>query len=119
MENKSMYEVVMNDLKQVYNFEKKDGKVVGPKIKFPQVVYDRVKTFHVGEAAENGWTPYGIMQVILGDVDEKDYWVNPAVSEDVDLKPSEEFKQWMDEHHTFGPALIMLALVYGNYELED
>lgn len=66
MENKSMYEVVMNDFKQVYNFEKKDDEVVGPKIKFPKAVYDRVQAFNTIEAFYNGWTHYGIMQLILG-----------------------------------------------------
>lgn len=118
MENKSMYEVVMDDFKQVYNFEKKDGKVVGPKIKFPQAVYDRVEAFNTEEAFENGWTYYGIMQLILGKLKKEECWFHPAIHEEsVSLKPSEEFKQWFDEHHTLGPVLIMLALVYGNYEL--
>lgn len=120
MENKSMYEVVMNDFKQVYSFEEKGGEVVGPKIKFPKAVYDRVEACNTEEAFENGWTYYGIMQLILGKLKKEDCWLYPAINEaGVSLKPSEEFNQWWDEHPTLGPVLIMLALVYGNYELED
>ena len=110
----------MSDFNQVYNFEKKDDEVVGPKIKFPKAVYDRVQAFNTIEAFYNGWTHYGIMQLILGKLKKEECWLHPAINEaGVSLKPSEEFKQWLDEHHTLGPVLIMLALVYGNYELED
>lgn len=109
----------INDAMQLYNFDKKDGAITGPKLKFPKAVYDRIKTFRVGEAAENDWTPYGVTNLILGQIDKREYYLNPAVSRDVELEPSEEFKKWLKEHHTFGPVLIMLALVYGNYELED
>jgi hypothetical protein len=117
MENKSMYEVVMNDFKQVYSFEVKGDEVVGPKIKFP--VYDRVQAFNTTEAFYNGWTYYGIMQLILGKLKKEECWFHPAIHEErVSLKPSEEFERWLDEHHTLGPVLIMLALAYGDYELE-
>lgn len=99
MENQSVDAVAVDDFKQVHNFEVKGGEVVGPKIKFPKAVYDRIQAFGTRESFYNSWTYYGIMQLILGRL------------------KSEEFKQWFDEHHTLGPVLIMLALVYGNYEL--
>ncbi len=74
-----MYEVVMNDFKQVYSFEVKGGEVVGPKIKFPKVVYDRVEAFNTEEAFENGWTYYGIMQLILGKLKKEECWFHPAI----------------------------------------
>lgn len=48
----------------------------------------------------------------------EDYWLNP-VAEEASLKPPKEFAQWLEEHYAFGPTLIMLAVIYNNYELED
>lgn len=68
---KGCLEIFQNDFRQLYNFEEKDGQIVGPKIKFPSAVYDRINAFHTEGAMENGWTMYGIIQCILGNVDER------------------------------------------------
>lgn len=120
MENKSVYAIAVDDFKQVHNFEEKDGEIIGPKIKFPKVAYNRIKAFDRLEAYHRGWTEYEIMQLILGKLKKEVYWLHPASREEgISLKPSKKFEQWLDKHKSLGHVLIMLALVYGNYELEE
>lgn len=105
------------DLKQIYG----GGQVPSKTIKLPKVVYDRLKTFDTDEAVGiHGWTHYGIIKLILGEISEEDYWINPAINdEDAPINPPKEFYQWLDQHSELGPLLIMLAVTYGNYELEE
>lgn len=105
-------------LKQIYEVRVEDGKPVLPKQKFPKEVYDRIKMFGGEEAAAAGWTIFGSLKLILGECSREDYEMN-VIGDESKLKPSKEFKDWMDKHYRYGPVLIMLALIYGNYELED
>lgn len=105
-------------LKQIYEVRVENGKPVLPKQKFPKAVYDHIKMFGGEEAAAAGWTIFGSLKLILGECSREDYEMN-AIGDESKLKPSKEFKDWMDKHYRYGPVLIMLALIYGNYELED
>ncbi len=106
-------------IKQVYGFSVvKDGKVVPPKITFPKAVYDRVEMFGGENAGMAGWTIYGSLKLIMGECSRKDYEMN-AIGDESMFEPSKEFKKWLDENYHFGPVMIMVALIYGNYELED
>lgn len=117
-EFKKVSDPYVADIEQIYG----DGQKPEKKTKFPKAVFDRVKAFNTEEAFENGWTYYGILKLIMGEIDEEEYWRNPTSTcgiENVQLKPSKEFEQWMNKHFLFGPVLIMLAVIYNNYELED
>lgn len=116
----NMFDTVVSDFKQLYNFETKDGSVIGPKIKLPKVVYDRIEAFNSEDAIENGWTVYGILQLVLGNASVRDYrWYQASVGTDGKFRPSDEFDEWLERHYAFGRVLIMLAIIYNNYELED
>lgn len=120
MTKKSLMEVVIDDFKQLYNFETKDGSVIGPKIKLPKIVYDRIEAFNSEDAINNGWTVYGILQLVMGNASQRDYrWYQMSVGTDEKFRPSAEFDEWLDQHYAFGRALIMVAIIYNNYELED
>lgn len=117
-EFKKVSDPFVADIKQIYG----DGQKPDKKIKLPKAVFDRVEAFNTEEAFENGWTYYGILKLIMGEIDEKEYWRNPTSTKglkNVQLKPSKEFEQWVNKHLLFGPVLIMLAVIYNNYELED
>ena len=105
-------------LEQIYDVRVENNKAMLPKQKFPKAVYDRIKMFGGEEAADAGWTIFGSLKLILGDCERKDYEMNP-IGDESKFEPSKEFKNWMDKHYHYGPVLIMLALVYGNYELGD
>ncbi len=102
------------DIKQIYG----DGQKLEKKIKLPKVVFDRVEEFNIEENFDAGLTDYDIVNCILGNVDEGVYWEHLA-GKDVSLVPPTEFYQWLDEHRAYGATLIMLAVIYNNYELED
>lgn len=74
--------------------------------------------FEIKHMSEICWTIFGSLKLILGDCERKDYEMNP-IGDESKFEPSKEFKNWMDKHYHYGPVLIMLALVYGNYELGD
>lgn len=105
-------------LEQIYEVRVEDGKPVLPKQKFPKAVYDRIKMFGGEEAVATGWTLYGSLKLILGECSRDDYLMN-AIGNESMFEPSNEFKDWLDKHYHYGPVLIMLALIYGNYELEE
>lgn len=108
------YAILINGFKLA-----EDGKHVVPQtIKFPKCVYERIKAFDDPQAVLNGWAPYGILMVIMGYCDEYDYGLNPFGDEKM-FRPSKEFEQWRKLHRTWGPMLIMRAIVYSNYELEE
>lgn len=106
-------------IKQIYGFSvDKDGKVVPPKITFPKAVYDRIKMFGGEDSGMAGWTIYGSLKLIMGECSRKDYEMN-AIGDESMFEPSKEFKEWLDRNYHFGPVLIMCALIFGNYELEE
>src|SRR5699024_1738256 len=90
-------------LKQIYEVRVEDGKPVLPKQKFPKEVYDRIKMFGGEEAAAAGWTIFGSLKLILGECSREDYEMN-AIGDESKLKPSKEFKDWMDKHYRYGPV---------------
>ena len=106
-------------IKQIYGFHvDKDGIVVPPKITFPKAVYDRIEMFGGEDAGMAGWTIYGSLKLIMGECSREDYEMN-AIGDESMYEPSKEFKEWLYKHYHFGPVLIMVALIYGNYELEE
>lgn len=106
-------------IKEIYNFSvDKDGKVVPSKITFPKAVYDRIEMFGGENAGMAGWTIYGSLKLIMGECQREDYEMN-AIGDDSMFELSKEFKEWLDRNYRFGPVLIMCALIFGNYELEE
>lgn len=104
---------IISDAIQIQNAPEKP-------IKLPKVVYDRVKAFNTEEATDAGWTDYGIIDLIMGNIDPWVYWRNPVSDEQiVPVEPPEEFYQWLRVHKYYGPDLIMLAVIYDNYKLEE
>ncbi|MGK4106032.1 hypothetical protein AB0X64_01935 [Limosilactobacillus vaginalis] len=112
----------VNDIRDIYGFEIKDDQVVLPKIKFDKCVYERLEAFNSDEVAEEaadlGWTIYGVFQLVMGECDREDYDANPIGDASM-FEPSKEFKHWLDMHYMWGPLMIMQALIYGNYELKE
>lgn len=108
---KKVSDVILGDDKQIRQAPKR-------KIKLPKVVFDRVQEFNIEENFDAGLTDYDIVNCILGNIDEGVYWEYLA-NKDVSLVPPTEFYQWLDEHRAYGATLIMLAVIYNNYELED
>ena len=108
---KKVSDIILDDDKQIRQAPKR-------KIKLPKVAFDRVEEFNIEENFEAGLTDYDIVNCILGNADEEIYW-ECLESKYVSLVPPPEFYQWLDEHRAYGATLIMLAVIYDNYELED
>lgn len=121
-ESNEMITNSVNDIRDIYGFEIKDDQVVLPKIKFDKCVYERLEAFNSDEVAEEaadlGWTIYGVFQLVMGEYDREDYDANPIGDASM-FEPSKEFKHWLDMHYMWGPLMIMQALIYGNYELKE
>lgn len=113
-EFKKVSDPFVADIKQIYG----DGQKLEKKIKLPKAVFDRVEEFNIEENFDAGLTDYDIVNCILGNIDEGVYWEYLA-NKDVSPVPPTEFYQWLDEHWAYGATLIMLAVIYNNYELED
>ena len=116
-ESYEMLENNVNDFKLVYGFKIEKDKIVPPLIKFDKCVYERLEAFKSEEAADLGWTMYGVFQLIMGECDKGDYDANPIGEEEM-FEPSKEFKHWLDMHYMWGPLMIMQAVLYDNYELK-
>lgn len=115
-ESMEMAENDVEDFPIVYGFDVKDGKIVPPKIKFDKCVYERLEAFKNEDAADAGWSLYGVFKLIMGECDKEDYDMNPFGNAEM-FEPSKDFEHWLDMHSEWGPILIMQALLYGDYEL--
>lgn len=117
-ESHEMIENNVNDFKIVYGFKIEKDKIVPPLIEFDKCVYERLEAFNSEEAADLGWTMYGVFQLIMGECDKGDYDANPIGKKEM-FEPSKEFKHWLDMHYMWGPLMIMQAVLYGNYKLKE
>lgn len=103
-------------LKSVYGWSVKDGKCVPPKIIFPKPVADRIEYF--AEEMENGLTFQGALEYIFARDEEK---CKEDCEQFMDWLPvSDGFKKWSDDYFSYNykEAQVMLALIYGNYQVE-
>lgn len=109
----------VKEMNEVLTFSMIDGQPAPPKIVLPKFVADRVDLFR--EDMENGLTFFGALQFILWGDDEycsKNYGFG-GFNELEEVRPSKEFKDWIDEWLLSGPRQekVALALMYG-YDVE-
>lgn len=107
----------MKMAKSIYGWSVKDGKCVPPKIIFPKPVVERIEYF--AEEMESGLTFQGALEFIFAG-DEK------RCKEECEqfmnwLPISDGFREWLDDDflYSFKEAQVMLALIYGNYQVEE
>lgn len=103
--------------KSIYGWSVKDGKCVPPKIIFPKPVAERIEYF--AEEMENGLTFQGALEYIFAGNEKK---CKEECEQFMDWLPvSEEFEKWRDDYfsYNFKEAQVMLALIYGNYQVEE
>ncbi|KOE73496.1 hypothetical protein AB662_02290 [Lactiplantibacillus plantarum] len=103
--------------KSIYGWSVKDGKCVPPKITFPKPVVERIEYF--SEEIENGLTFQGALEFIFAG-DEKR--CKEECEQFMDWLPvSDGFREWLDGDflYSFKEEQIMLALIYGNYQVEE
>ena len=103
--------------KSIYGWSVKDGKCVPPKIIFPKPVVERIEYF--AEEMENGLTFQGALEYIFARNEEH---CKEECEQVMDWLPvSDGFKKWSDDYfsYSFKEAQVMLALIYGNYQVEE
>ncbi len=104
-------------LKSIYGWSVKDGKCVPPKITFPKPVVERIEYF--SKYIENGLTFQGALEFIFAGDEKK---CKEECEKFMDWLPvSDGFREWLDGDflYSFKEEQIMLALIYGNYQVED
>lgn len=103
--------------KSIYGWSVKDGKCVSPKIIFPKPVVERIEYF--AEEMENGLTFQGALEFIFAGDEKK---CKEECEQFMDWLPvSDSFREWRDDDflYSFKEAQVMLALIYGNYQVEE
>ena len=107
----------MKMAKSIYGWSVKDGKCVPPKIIFSKPVVERIEYF--AEEMGNGLTFQGALEFIFAE-DEKR--CKEECEQFMDWLPvSDGFREWKDDYfsYNFKEAQVMLALIYGNYQVEE
>ena len=107
----------MKMAKSIYGWSVNDGKCVPPKITFPKPVVERIEYF--SKEIENGLTFQGALEFIFAR-DEKR--CKEECEQFMDWLPvSDRFREWLDGDFLYSlkEEQIMLALIYGNYQVED